>query len=139
MRSEQRYTGFTLVEVMVALAVVAIALPALVMAQYQQVDATAYLRDKSLARIVASNKLEELRLVTRARLELLSEEASGEATLADRDWFWTIRSVETELPKFSRMEIQVSRDEESSDSPLYTLVAFMRTDLAGPGGLSGQG
>jgi general secretion pathway protein I len=139
MKPERRQGGFTLVEVMVALAVVAIALPALVMAQYQQVDATAYLRDKSLASIVASNKLEELRLVTSARLELLSGETSGETTLAERDWFWSITAEKTELPKFFRMEIQVSLDEESSDFPLYTLVAFMRTDLAGPGGIGGQG
>ena len=134
----KRSRGFTLVEVMVALAVVAIALPAVVMAQYQQVDATAYLRDKSLARIVAANKLEELRLVTRARQQLLTGETSGEATLAERDWYWAISAEETELPTFFRMEIQVSRDEDSADSPLYTLVAFMRGDLAA-GGPGGQG
>jgi general secretion pathway protein I len=51
--------GFTLVEVMVALAVVAIALPALLVALSQHVDGTGYLRDKSLAQMVAANKLAE--------------------------------------------------------------------------------
>ena len=58
-----RARGFTLVEVMVALAIVAIALPALLMALYQQIDDTAYLRDKTLAYMVAENKLAEIRLV----------------------------------------------------------------------------
>ena len=57
-----RVRGFTLVEVMVALAVVAIALPALMISLYQQVDSTGYLRDKSLAHMVAANKLSELRI-----------------------------------------------------------------------------
>ena len=39
---------------MVALAVVAVALPALLMSLYQQVDGTAYLRDRSLASMVAA-------------------------------------------------------------------------------------
>ena len=63
--------GFTLVEVMVALAVVAVALPALLMSLYQQVDSTAYLRDKSMAHMVAANKLAELRIISRARQSLL--------------------------------------------------------------------
>ena len=58
-----RARGFTLIEVMVALAVVAIALPALLISLYQQVDSTAYLRDKSIAHMVAANKLVELRVL----------------------------------------------------------------------------
>ncbi|MFT5335623.1 MAG: general secretion pathway protein I, partial [Halioglobus sp.] len=58
--------GFTLIEVMVALAVVAVALPALMLTLNQQIDGTAYIRDKSLANIVAANKLEEIRLIAKA-------------------------------------------------------------------------
>ena len=61
-----RARGFTLVEVMVALAVVAVALPALLTTLYQQADDTAYLRDKALAHMVAANRLQETRLVVAA-------------------------------------------------------------------------
>ena len=97
--------GFTLVEVMVALAVVAIALPALMFSLHQQVDGTAYLRDKLLANMVAANKLVEIRILARARESLLQGKDSGVATMADRDWYWWVESQVTEVDKFYRVEI----------------------------------
>ena len=57
--------GFTLIEVMVALAVVAVALPALLMTLSQQLDSVRYLEDRSHAQWVAANRLAELRLARR--------------------------------------------------------------------------
>ena len=124
-----RTGGFTLVEVMVALAVVAIALPALLVALSQHVDATGYLRDKSLAQMVASNKLEELRILSRASQNLLQGEDSGVSTMAEREFSWWIDSRPTESSNFNRVEISVAVDEEQRDQPLYTLVAFLSSDL----------
>ncbi len=75
-----RARGFTLVEVMVALAIVAIALPAVLMALYQQVDDTAYLRDKTMAQMVAANKLAEMRLVIASTRVLSAGKDTGIAT-----------------------------------------------------------
>jgi general secretion pathway protein I len=122
--------GFTLVEVMVALAVVAIALPALLVALYQHVDATGYMRDKSLAQLVAENKLVELRILSRAGQSLLQGEDSGVATMAGRDWHWWLDSQPTEVTNFYRVEIDVAATEAQRDQPLYTLVAFLSADLA---------
>jgi general secretion pathway protein I len=124
-----RHAGFTLVEVMVALAVVAIALPALLIALYQQVDSTAYLRDKSMAHAVAANKLTELRLLSRARQGLFQGQDGGVAQMGDRDWYWWLQSQPTEVEQFYRVEISVALEETSRDAPLYTLVAFLSADL----------
>ena len=126
-RQRQRpwQSGFTLVEVMVALAVVALALPALMFALYQQVDGTGYLRDKSLAQMVASNKLVELRLLTAARTGLFSGVDSGVEELAGRPWHWRLESSATQVQSFYRVEIAVRAGEEESGLPLHTLVAFM--------------
>ena len=124
-----RVRGFTLVEVMVALAVVAIALPALMVALYQHVDGTGYLRDKSLAQMVASNKLEELRILSRASQNLLRGQDSGVSTMAEREFSWWIDSQPTDASNFYRVEISVAADEEQRDQPLYILVAFLSSDL----------
>lgn len=124
-----RCRGFTLVEVMVALAIVAIALPALLMALYQQIDDTAYLRDKTLAYMVAENKLAEIRLVIGSTRNLSAGKDSGLASMADRDWYWWVETKATEVEKFFRVDITVSLDEEQQEQPLYTLSAFMSGDL----------
>lgn len=126
MRAER---GFTLVEVLVALAVVAIALPAVMLALSQQVDGTGYLRDKSLASLVASNRLEELRLITHARREVLPGRQSGVAELAGRDWYWSQVIETTPVEKFFRVEVQVETEEGDNEFPLARLVGFMMGDL----------
>jgi general secretion pathway protein I len=121
--------GFTLVEVMVALAIVAIALPALMFTLYQQVDGTAYLRDKSQAQLVAVNKLTEIRILAKANGSLLSGRESGQAQMADRQWYWWVESTATEVPEFYRVAISVGLEEEQPDQTLHTLVAYLSADL----------
>ena len=127
----RRVAGFTLVEVMVALAIVAIALPALLFTLYQQVDTTGYLRDKSMAQLVAVNKMTEFRLVSLARRELSTGRETGSATMADREWFWAVESTPTEVPQFFRVMVSVGGDEQSAvpERALYSLVAYLSADL----------
>lgn len=117
--------GFTLVEVMVALAVVAVALPALLFTLYQQIDGTEYLRERSMAQWVASNKLSELRLLVARDRTLSVREAAGESEQAGRTWYWWIDIQGTEIPRFYRVEIRVSDRRDGDANPLQTLVAFI--------------
>lgn len=127
---QPRNSGFTLVEVMVALAVVAVALPALLFTLYQQIDGTAYLRDRSFAQMVAANKMTELRLISRARSSLLMGTDSGTLELADREWHWRVATEATEAPEFYRVEVRVGLEEDLDKSQLHVLTAFMAADLA---------
>ena len=131
--------GFTLIEVMVALAVVAVALPALMFSLHQQIDGTGYLRDKSIAHLVAANKLTEVRLLARARGQLLKGKDSGSTEMAGREWSWQLNSTETILPKFYRVEIKIQAPDSDEKNSIYTLVAFMAADLQAGGASNAQG
>lgn len=132
MRAEDR--GFTLVEVMVALMVVALALPALIKALYQQIDGTAYLRDKSLAQWIASNRMAEVRLQVDRNDSLFKGERTGQDSMAGREWYWEMTSEETGVADFYRLEIRVGLEDFDEREPLYTLVGFLTAASFGNAG-----
>ena len=117
--------GFTLVEVMVALAVVAVALPALLLTLSQQLDGLRYLEDRTHAQWVAANRLAELRLVVGAKGSLHTGRVSGTVEMAGRSWYWWSEGVETEVPGFFRYEIVVSDQEDGEASPIHTLDGYL--------------
>ncbi|GAB5414794.1 MAG: hypothetical protein Cons2KO_23970 [Congregibacter sp.] len=110
---------------MVALVIVAMAVPALLFTLNQQIDGAAYLRDRSLAQLVASNRMHELRLALRVGSRRLQGNLAGSEEMAGRTWFWSLTSEATEVPDFSRVELQVRDTEEEGTAALYTLVAFL--------------
>ena len=114
---------------MVALAIVAIALPALLLTLSQQADDTAYLRDKTFARMVAANKLAEIRLVVASTRNLQAGHSNGVDTMVGQDWHWWVETIASPVEKFFRIEIRVALDPKRQDQPLYTLTAFMSSDL----------
>ena len=120
-----RLLGFTLVEVMVALAVVAVALPALLLTLSQQLDGLRYLEDRTHAQWVAANRLAELRLVVGAKGSLQTGQVSGTEEMAGRSWYWWSEGVETEVPGFFRYEIVVSDQEDGEASPIHTLDGYL--------------
>lgn len=85
-RGPSRRSGFTLVEVLVALVVVALALGALVRTTGQAADTLFDAERRTLALWVASNQLAELTLAPR----LDAGRRSGSTRLGDRDWRWQI-------------------------------------------------
>ena len=128
MRRGSVQAGFTLVEVMVALAIVAIALPALVFAYLQYVDSTGYLRDKLLATQVVENKWAEVQLLNAEKNFNLDGEQRGQYELAERTWYWRLKKEKTEVDGFFRYELSVSQAEDD-DFPLQTQIFFLRGDV----------
>ena len=96
--------GFTLIEVLVALAIVAIGMAALMTALTSSASTTAYMRDKTLAEWVALNQIEAVRL----KLQRPQKgESDGDAEMAGRKWKWHQEVMETEVKGIMRVDVSV--------------------------------
>jgi len=125
-------SGFTLIEVMVALAVVAVALPALLITLSQQLDGMRYLEHRAHAQWVAANRLADLTLVLAANGTLQSGLISGSEDLAGQTWYWWSEGEQTPVPGFYRYRITVSDQEDGRLTPLHALDGYLaqKTDDA---------
>ncbi len=119
----KRARGFTLLETMIALMIVAVALPALVTLVMTQLDGSAAIRDKTYAYWVAENQLTRIRLLQQQKMlkaipdYTLPTQESGEVEMAGLEWHWEMRTVDMEsLPVkgFKRVEIAVRLKESGS-------------------------
>lgn len=121
--------GFTLLEVMVALAVLAIAMAALVSSGTQSASNAAYLRDKSLAHWVAMNRVADLRL---QKAWPSPGESRSEEEMANRQWFCLSKVSTTDDPDLRRVEVEVRASSEKDAAPLERVIAFLpRTEQGG--------
>lgn len=115
--------GFTLIEVMVALFIVATAISALMLKMMSLVDDTVYLDKKTVAHWVAMNQIELERIRNQQTNRLMSDEKKGESEMANRTWYWVIKPIKTANKGFIQLQVSVS-DEQDSNQPLVTVMAL---------------
>lgn len=114
--------GFTLIEVMLAMAVFAIAGIALLSAASNNARNMGYLENKMFANWVASNQLVAANLAPKWPPK---NNAKGEVELAGRQWFWHQKVIKT-TDKDMRaivMEVRLNEDEKLPLSSLTTYVS----------------
>lgn len=123
-----RNTGFTLVEVMVALMIVGIALPALMFQLGTQLDNTGIINDRTQAAWIAQDQLALLQLRQAAGETLPAGEWRGETENAGRRWYWLRVAEATPAPGLLRHSIRVADSGQgvtSIESAQFSLDAYL--------------
>jgi len=120
--------GFTLVEILVALLVLAIALTAAARGLSAAIDTTAALRDRTLARWVAEDKLAEMEL---KREWPALDTKEGDADMGGRAFHWRQETGATPVARMRRVEVSVFLP--GADSVLAKLTGFVEQTGPQPG------
>lgn len=119
--------GFTLLEILVALAVITIALSAIISEGAQSLNNAAQLRDKTFAHWVALNKVKEWQISDQWPKP---GQLRGEMLMAEREWFWRITVRATEDKDVQRLDVEV-RKKRNDELPKAGVIAY----LGRPGGV----
>lgn len=113
-------TGFTLIEVMVALTIIAISLGALLNTSGAQARNASYLKQKTIAHWVAVNELTQIRI---AKEFPDLGDTKGSTTMANNEWFWTRTTKETEDKDARQITFTLYEDKARSKN-LTTLIGY---------------
>ncbi len=120
-----RVRAFTLLEVLIALAIVGIGLLALLGTSIENTRVATGLRDRTFASYVADNKIETLRLAP----EWPSLGTShGHSRMAGTVWYWTLRVRHTSDPKLLKIVVAVGLDPKAGHA-LVSLTGFLGHSL----------
>ena len=117
--------GFTLIEVMIALAVFAIVAAALSRNASLGIQQAVRVEEQTLAWMVATNALNEILIPSRELGRYFGTNREGyEVSAADREWQVEVRFVSTEDPDLKRVEVAVSLS-ENPDRILAAITGFL--------------
>jgi general secretion pathway protein I len=126
----KRARGFTLLEVLVALAIFALVAASVLKAGSASLQTASRLEDKTLAMWVADNRLTEMQL---AQEPVADGREKGEIELAGRRWQWLSEVRATSEPNMRRVTLWVALYEpkdlaiDISERSLVSLSGFIGT------------
>lgn len=106
MNNFQKDEGFTLIEVLIALAVLAIALTAIIRSTSQNIKDTSYLQTKTIAHWVAKEVINEARVGV-LKLPAESDPVEKETNLLERNWPWQANLSSTPNPRIKKINVDV--------------------------------
>lgn len=119
--SLSKQQGLTLIEVMVALAIFAVAALSIVNMAGEHLRSLSYLEQKNIGLWIANNHLTQLNLDN--KLPALGSK-KGKLDYAGVEWHWQQQVVKTPDPLFRAVTIRIL-NEEKSDYALAQLTTYM--------------
>jgi len=111
--TKKRTSGFTLIEVMVALTIIAISLGALLNTSGTQANSATYLKQKTLAHWVALNELSQIRLS--GEFPDIGDKKDS-TTMANHEWHWIRTTKKTADENTRELTYKVYADEDYKQS-----------------------
>lgn len=115
--------GFTLIEVMVALLIVAVALPALLMRIGSMASATALSRDSMIAQWIVENKFEEIYLTMDRQKQIPTGRQANDVQMAGETWDWV--SEVKPGPNDGILLINVTVSKQGDETTLAELQSYI--------------
>ncbi|TAM09611.1 MAG: type II secretion system protein GspI [Nevskiaceae bacterium] len=113
--------GFTLLEVLVAVAVLAVAMGAIIASGGRYADRASDLRVKTLALWVAHNRLAEIEMTPSWPQTGTS---SDDVEMGGRKWTWHVKVSATPDPTLRRVDVRVTPQGQDADNQA-SLTAFL--------------
>jgi general secretion pathway protein I len=143
-----RARGFTLIEVLAALVIVALGMMGVIEAVTQSARNGTYLREKTLAHWIAMN------VVTERRLQASAPnvgETSDDVEFAGMRWHWKMVVTQTQVESMRRMDVTVRGADSPEDTTLASISGYYGSAIGaasgsmlwagaggtGPGGVDG--
>lgn len=118
MKTRSKSRGFTLIEVIISLAIITISLSAIITISSTRADTLLELRERNRALIVANNVLEKYYLET-----IKVGVYDGKQQNGAIDWNWQLDVIQTNNESILRLDVKVSKDADFSYSQAQ-LVGF---------------
>lgn len=112
MTARQQSTGFTLIEVMLALSIFTLAALAALQVASGHLRSISMLEEHAFALMVASNRMAEVHISDTWPPQ---NEASGQMLMAERNWFWRQQVVDTVTDGLREVTVIVSTEEEGDE------------------------
>ena len=128
--------GFTLIEVLVALVIVAVGMSALMGALSSSARTVTYMQDKTFAEWVALNKITNVRIGLQQGQLPPTGTTNGDIDLVNRSWHWRQDVVTSQVPGVVRIDVKVRPKEikgGDDDSWYVTVSGIAGNALGAPG------
>ena len=108
MMMQRKTSGFTLIEVLLALTIIAVALTALLKAIAQNVEHTQRIKEKTISHWVA---MQGVAMVQLGLLQInQSQETTQDTTMLGEHWFWRAKTSTTPIKSIQLITISVSME-----------------------------
>ena len=125
MTCARKNAGLTLIEVLIALAIISIALTAIIKATAQNIRSTSYLQEKTIAMWVGQQVINEARV----NLLVLSgdDKVQQQTAMLGQEWYWQASKKNTANPKIIMLKVDVFNKDPDNDNaaPLVSLESYV--------------